>query len=478
MNLPESMSIPIYGGYGNSSLASSTAPSLKFPAKLEIVRQPKKRGYRFRYMSEGKTHGMLPGEPNASDKDGGKVFPCIKLRGYHGKAKVVMTLVQNKHPYRMHPHTLLIDKIPVKGFHTIEITGEQYIELKNIAIQHVNKGSLTEKLMDRELQSDFVHEVAISSFLQYRHPSQPTVNMNYDSFTDSLQDRDQNVEFYNRKTKIALQNDEECNLREKAKDIQKTINMSACRLCFMTFIPDQSGKFCQLLEPLYSDEIIDGKKKEGAPLKIIRLSHVAGSVDGGKEVWLLSDKVDSDDMDVYFWEKDEKGRVVWEALGEFNKTDIYKQALIVFKTPPYRDLTIDQPKTVNLQLRRRKDKNCVSDVHNFSYKPKQYDRYGLREKRRKVLPDEFYNAAPPAKRAAAEIDANNYYNDARWCAAGPENPSLSGLINTNSLMNVNDGLAALSSFTTTSFGNSLHQFLSNSTPMGADDSDSDPKEET
>jgi len=34
------------------------------------------------------------------------------------------------------------------------------------------------------------------------------------------------------------------------------------------------------------------EKKEGAPLKIIRMSHVAGGVEGGKEVWLLSDKVD------------------------------------------------------------------------------------------------------------------------------------------------------------------------------------------
>ena len=34
------------------------------------------------------------------------------------------------------------------------------------------------------------------------------------------------------------------------------------------------------------------EKKEGAPLKIIRMSHVAGSVEGGKEVWLLSDKID------------------------------------------------------------------------------------------------------------------------------------------------------------------------------------------
>lgn len=475
MNLPESMNIPIYGRYGNSSLASSSAASFQFPAKLEILRQPKKRGYRFRYMSEGKTHGMLPGEPDAGDKEGGKVFPCIKLKGYHGKARVVMTLVQDKQPYRMHPHTLLIDKIPVKGFHIIDIIGEEKKELKNIAIQHVNKVSLTEKLMDRELQSDFVHEVAISSFLQYRHPSQPTVNMDCDTFTDNLQDRDQDVEFYNHKTKIALQDEEESKLRDRAKEIQKSINMSARRLCFMTFIPDQSGKFCQLLEPVYSGEIIDGKKKEGAPLKIIRLSHVAGSVDGGKEVWLLSDKVDSEDMDVCFWEKDEKGNVVWEAFGEFNKTDVYKQALIVFKTPAYRDLTIDQPKTVNLQLRRRKDKNCVSDVHNFSYKPKQYDRYGLREKRRKALPDEFCNAAPAAKRAAAEYDINNYYNDARWYAGGTENPGLSDLINSNTL---SSNLPLLSSFTTASFGNSLQQFVSNDRQMGADDSDSDSKEET
>ena len=38
------------------------------------------------------------------------------------------------------------------------------------------------------------------------------------------------------------------------------------------------------------------EKKEGAPLKIIRMSHVAGSVEGGKEVWLLSDKIDGNTL--------------------------------------------------------------------------------------------------------------------------------------------------------------------------------------
>jgi len=53
-------------------------------------------------------------------------------------------------------------------------------------------------------------------------------------------------------------------------------------------------------------------------------------------------------------------------------TLVFIQALIVFKTPQYCDQNIDQPRTVNLQLRRKKDKNCVSDIHHFSYKPKHY----------------------------------------------------------------------------------------------------------
>lgn len=59
-------------------------------------------------------------------------------------------------------------------------------------------------------------------------------------------------------------------------------------------------------------------------------------------------------------------------LSIFLITSCSLQALIVFKTPAYCDKSIDQPRSVCMQLRRKKDIHCVSDTHQFMYKPVHY----------------------------------------------------------------------------------------------------------
>ncbi|GCB80996.1 hypothetical protein scyTo_0021310 [Scyliorhinus torazame] len=140
-----------------------------------------------------------------------------------------------------------------------------------------------------------------------------------------------------------------------------------------------------------------------AELKICRVNKNSGSCKGGEEIFLLCDKVQKEDIEVRFFTND------WEGKGSFSQADVHRQVAIVFKTPPYKDVTLSQPVTVRMQLRRPSDKE-VSDAMEFQYLPDDRDPYGTQEKRRKTR-IEFMNmlhkcnmqgaGAPPAQRPIA-----------------------------------------------------------------------------
>ena len=52
----------------------------------------------------------------------------FQLERFSGKAKVVLFLVTDKDPKFIHPHTLLIDKAPVPGYHITDINGGEELE--------------------------------------------------------------------------------------------------------------------------------------------------------------------------------------------------------------------------------------------------------------------------------------------------------------------------------------------------------------
>ncbi|XP_057298011.1 nuclear factor NF-kappa-B p105 subunit-like [Hydractinia symbiolongicarpus] len=367
---------------------------------LVIERQPKKRGYRFRYSSEGQTHGGIPGEPDKSN-DNRKVYPSLRLHGHNGQAKVVVTLVtaEDNQPH-LHAHSLIVNKVMTKGFHVYEMNGESSLELKSIAIQHVVKENLLSTLMDRILQTRFVETFGWNSGLNVNGTREEMFDVSH--YVQSLMDRHDDTVFYDRATAQAIAGVELENLRKKANDLAKKMQMNQCRLCFQAFLPDSHGKFTRILNPVYSDIIYDGKTKQGAMLKIIRLSKVSCSVKGDEEVWLLADKLNPDDIEVRFFEKETKlstSMVPWEDTGKFNKTDIYKQVCLIFKTPMYHDQNIRQPANVFIQLRRKTDTSCCSEPMEFKYTPIQYDRYGIGEKRKKEIPmHEFSSLSLPKKR--------------------------------------------------------------------------------
>ena len=47
---------------------------------------------------------------------------------YPGRAKVVMYLTTEEDPHFIHPHTLLIDKIPVRGYHVFDVEEDYEVQ--------------------------------------------------------------------------------------------------------------------------------------------------------------------------------------------------------------------------------------------------------------------------------------------------------------------------------------------------------------
>ena len=75
-------------------------------------------------------------------------------------------------------------------------------------------------------------------------------------------------------------------------------------------------------------------------LTICRLTETSGPVAGGKEILLFCDKVTKDDIQVRFYEETRDGQVLWEALGDFQPSDVHKQYGICFRTPRYKNLEV------------------------------------------------------------------------------------------------------------------------------------------
>lgn len=102
-------------------------------------------------------------------------------------------------------------------------------------------------------------------------------------------------------------------------------------------------------------------------LTICKLSDCSATVAGGREIILLCEKVAKEDIQVRFYEERD-GDVYWEALGDFQPTHVHKQVAISFRTPKYKNLDIDKPVKVWVQLRRPSD-GAVSESVPFQFIP-------------------------------------------------------------------------------------------------------------
>ncbi|XP_051001869.1 transcription factor p65 isoform X1 [Acomys russatus] len=273
---------------------------------------------RFRYKCEGRSAGSIPGERST---DTTKTHPTIKINGYTGPGTVRISLVTKDPPHRPHPHEL-VGKDCRDGFYEAELCPDRSIHsFQNLGIQCVKKRDL---------------EQAISQRIQTNN------------------------------------NPFQVPIEEQRGDY----DLNAVRLCFQVTVRDTSGRPLRLT-PVLSHPIFDNRAPNTAELKICRVNRNSGSCLGGDEIFLLCDKVQKEDIEVYFTGPG------WEARGSFSQADVHRQVAIVFRTPPYADPSLQAPVRVSMQLRRPSDRE-LSEPMEFQYLPDTDDRHRIEEKRKRT----------------------------------------------------------------------------------------------
>ncbi|XP_038642142.1 transcription factor RelB-like [Scyliorhinus canicula] len=254
--------------------------------------------------------------PGENTTEQSKTLPAIQIQNWQGEVKVIVSLVTKDEPYKPHPHSL-VGKDCQNGI--CEVTVSPKCNMKasfaNLGIQCMKKKEIG-KALDHRLK------------------------LGIDPF----------------------------NVGDSAR-CAEDVDMNVVRLCFQAFIQESS----LALPPILSEPIYDKKATNTSELRICRLNKDNGTCTGGEELFLLCDKVQKEDIAVVF----SKGN--WEAKGVFSQTDVHRQIAIVFKTPPYCDIDIQDQVIVKLQLYRPSDKE-YSDSFEFRYLPKLDDAYGIRSK--------------------------------------------------------------------------------------------------
>uniref|UniRef100_A0A670YME2 Nuclear factor NF-kappa-B p105 subunit n=1 Tax=Pseudonaja textilis TaxID=8673 RepID=A0A670YME2_PSETE len=326
---------------------------------MNLMEGKHNRGFRFRYVCEGPSHGGLPGASSEKNK---KSYPQVKICNYAGPAKVIVQLVTNGKHVHLHAHSL-VGKHCEQGVCTVNAgPKDMVVGFPNLGILHVTKKKVLDTLEMRMI--DACKKGYNPGLLV--HP-----DLNY----------------------IQVEGGEERQLTERERDIirqaahqqTKEMDLSVVRLMFTAFLPDSTGSFTRRLQPVLSDPIYDSKAPNASNLKIVRMDRTAGCVTGGEEVYLLCDKVQKDDIQIRFYEEDESGGV-WEGFGDFSPTDVHRQFAIVFKTPKYRDVNITKAASVFVQLRRKSDLE-TSEPKPFLYYPEIKDKEEVLRKRQKLMPN-------------------------------------------------------------------------------------------
>ncbi|XP_066548949.1 nuclear factor NF-kappa-B p100 subunit [Amia ocellicauda] len=308
---------------------------------LQIIEEPKQRGFRFRYECEGPSHGGLPGASSEKNK---KTYPTVKICNHVGYAKVEVQLVTHNDPPRVHAHSLVGKQCNDNGVCSVTVgPNDLTAQFNNLGILHVTKRGVVDVLTKR-----------------LKEEKKKLKGANY-HFTDT----------------------EEQQISTEARELGKVMDLNVVRLKFTAYVQDSEGGYTRALKPAISNPIYDSKSPNASNLKISRMDKTCGSVLGGDEIFLLCDKVQKDDIDIRFYEEEDDGG--WEAFGDFAPTDVHKQYAIVFKTPQYHRLEIDRPVTVFLQLKRRKGGDC-SEPKQFTYVPQVQDKEEVQRKKQKPLP--------------------------------------------------------------------------------------------
>ncbi|XP_063278220.1 nuclear factor NF-kappa-B p105 subunit isoform X4 [Prinia subflava] len=345
--------------FNSTNYITSDLPLQTDGPYLQIIEQPKQRGFRFRYVCEGPSHGGLPGASSEKNK---KSYPQVKICNYVGPAKVIVQLVTNGKYVHLHAHSL-VGKFCEDGVCTVSAgPKDMVVGFANLGILHVTKKKVFETLETRMIDAckkGYNPGLLVHPELGYLQ-------------AEGCGDR----QLTEREREI---------IRQAAIQQTKEMDLSVVRLMFTAFLPDSNGSFTRRLDPVISDAIYDSKAPNASNLKIVRMDRTAGCVTGGEEIYLLCDKVQKDDIQIRFYEEDENGGM-WEGFGDFSPTDVHRQFAIVFKTPKYRDVNITKPASVFVQLRRKSDLE-TSEPKPFLYYPEIKDKEEVQRKRQKLMPN-------------------------------------------------------------------------------------------
>ncbi|XP_077439051.1 proto-oncogene c-Rel [Vanacampus margaritifer] len=286
---------------------------------IRIFEQPRPRGMRFRYKCEGRSAGSIPG---ANSTDNNRTYPSLQILNYCGKGKVCVYLVTKNEPYRPHPHDL-VGKDCKDGYYEAEFGPDRkVIAFQNLGIRCVKKREVKDAILQRIKRGINPFNVPQEQLLQTEE---------YD--------------------------------------------LNVVRLCIQVFLQDDNSHYTRVLHPVVSNPIYDNRAPNTAELRICRINSNSGSVKGGDEIFLLCDKVQKDDIEVFFSSDG------WEGKGSFSQADVHRQVAIVFKTPPFCNTSITESFTVHMQLRRPSDGE-VSEPLDFRYLPDDKDPYGYNKKKR------------------------------------------------------------------------------------------------
>ncbi|XP_073977335.1 nuclear factor NF-kappa-B p110 subunit-like isoform X2 [Rhodnius prolixus] len=299
-----------YTSYGN-----------ELGCSLQMVEQPQS-SYRFRYITEFKDnpHGPLTGENSSKNS---KTFPTVKLVNYPRKAvircwlcvstdkdvHVHQLLTKNdRRSVRSEPHDLVVD---AKNNFTAVFEGLNIIHA-------VTKGK--------------------KEYLESLHKKKCHIISGYTL--------DPHI----------------CPFDEKdLKNELKAMEKNKAVLFFEAFDFETHEKLCET----FSNQIKNSKNVMTNPLKISRQSHKNGSVNGGTEVLLFVEKV-TRDIKIRFFEIDETGKECWEDSAILE--DLWHQVGIAFRTPRYKDVSVEEDRKVYFQLIRESDGSC-SNKMEFYYQP-------------------------------------------------------------------------------------------------------------
>ena len=129
------------------------------------------------------------------------------------------------------------------------------------------------------------------------------------------------------------------------------------RLCFQVLIEDpKTGQYSIPLQPVVSDVIFD--KKSCNELNVIDVStHTISS--NGSKLMLFTSFVIRDDIEVRFYEIDDKNSVKWQDFGVI--AFIYRHIGISLLTPKYTE-PLTHEKSIYLQLKRPSDQEVSAPI--------------------------------------------------------------------------------------------------------------------